>query len=421
MTYTPARVVEVVAWGERVGAVALDPRTGIGVFEYEPAWRRSGRELSPLLAPLSATRFLGPTSAHETFHGLPPMLADVLPDDFGNAVIDAYLVREGIDRTQFTPLDRLVYAGNRALGALEFHPPSPQPEPPTALDLGRLVTEARAAIRGDLAQAPTAAVKTLFSVGTSAGGARAKAVIAINDAGEVRSGSLPPEPGWTDYILKFDGTGTDSGGAEEYTRIEYAYHLMAKAAGVTVPPARLLEEGGRAHFLSERFDRVDGRRIHVQSLCALRGLDFRVRDTHDYAQLLDTVNLLGLPPETRTEVLRRAAFNVFACNRDDHTKNHAFLMDQSGQWSLSPAYDLTFAYHPDSYWTARHLMGVGGEFAAPRRADLERLGDAWAVPLIGRTLDAVADAVAAWPDFATQAGVDQARSAAIREVLAGIA
>jgi serine/threonine-protein kinase HipA len=417
MTYAPASVVEVVAWGERVGAVALDPRTGVGVFEYEPAWRRSGRELSPLLAPLSAARVVGPTAARDTFHGLPPMLADVLPDDFGNAVIDAYLVREGIDRAQFTPLDRLVYAGNRALGALEFRPPSPQPEPPTALDLGRLVTEARAAIRGDLANEPTAAVKTLFSVGTSAGGARAKAVIAIDDAGRVRSGSLPPEQGWTDYILKFDGTGSDDGATEGYTRIEYAYHLMARAAGITVPPAKLLEEGGRAHFLSERFDRVDGRRIHVQSLCALRGLDFRTRDAHDYAQLLETVNLLGLPPETRTEVLRRAAFNVFACNRDDHTKNHAFLMDESGRWSLSPAYDLTFAYHPDSYWTARHLMGVEGEFAAPTRAHLERLGDAWAVPDIGRTLDAVADAVAAWPEFAAQAGVERDRVDAISSVL----
>jgi serine/threonine-protein kinase HipA len=133
--------------------------------------------------------------------------------------------------------------------------------------------------------------------------------------------------------------------------------------------------------------------------------------------LLETVNLLGLPPETRTEVLRRAAFNVFACNRDDHTKNHAFLMDESGRWSLSPAYDLTFAYHPDSYWTARHLMGVEGEFAAPTRAHLERLGDAWAVPDIGRTLDAVADAVAAWPEFAAQAGVERDRVDAISSVL----
>ncbi len=419
MSYAPANVVEVVAWGETVGAVALDPASGVGVLEYTPQWRRGNRELSPVLAPLSAGRVTGSTRALDTFHGLPPLLADVLPDDFGNAIIDAYLTREGIDRSTFTPLDRLVYAGNRAMGALEFRPPSPQPEPPTALSLSRLVGEARAAIRGDLAKEPSAAVVTLFSVGTSAGGARAKAVVAINDAGEIRSGSLPPEPGWTDYVMKFDGAGTDSGASEGYTRIEYAYHLMASAAGIQVPPARLLEEGGRAHFLSQRFDRHDGQRVHMQSLCALRGLDFRLRDAHDYAQLLETSDLLGLPPETRTEILRRAAFNVFAFNRDDHTKNHAFLMDRSGAWSLAPAFDLIFAYAPQSYWNARHLMAVDGEFAAPTREHLERLGDAWAVPSIKAALAQVADAVAQWPDFAAQAGVDAQRARVIGDVLTG--
>jgi serine/threonine-protein kinase HipA len=417
MSYAPANVVEVVAWGETVGAVALDPTTGVGVLEYTPQWRRGNRELSPVLAPLTAARVTGSTRALDTFHGLPPLLADVLPDDFGNAIIDAYLTREGIDRTSFTPLDRLVYAGNRAMGALEFRPPSPQPAPPTALNLSRLVGEARAAIRGDLAKEPTAAVVTLFSVGTSAGGARAKAVVAISDAGEIRSGSLPPEPGWTDYVMKFDGAGSDTGESEGYTRIEYAYHLMARAAGIVVPPARLLEEGGRAHFLSQRFDRQAGERVHMQSLCALRALDFRLRDAHDYAQLFETVDLLGLPPETRTEILRRAAFNVFAFNRDDHTKNHAFLMDRTGQWSLAPAFDLTFAYSPSSYWNSRHLMGVDGEFTAPGRPDLERIGDIWGVPGINATLNQVADAVATWPDFARQAGVETERARVISEVL----
>jgi len=234
-------------------------------------------------------------------------------------------------------------------------------------------------------------------------------VIAIDAAGHVRSGSVPPERGWTDYLLKFDGTGNDAHVTDGYTRIEYAYHLMAAAAGITVPEARLLEEGGRAHFLSKRFDRGDGTRVHLQSLCAMRGLDFRIVGTHDYGQYLATIGELGLGSEAVAEGFRRAAFNVFAFNRDDHTKNVAFLMDPDGRWRLAPAFDLTFSFRPDSPWVARHQMGVDGVFADPTRQDLERLGDRWAVPGIRGILAEVAGAVARWSEFADEAGVDAAR------------
>ncbi len=409
MTYVPATVVRVDAWGQTVGAVALDPSTGLGVFEYEPDWVSTRRELSPILAPTSVRIAHGESRSRETFLGLPPFLADSLPDDFGNAIVDAYLAREGIDAGEFTALDRLVYAGGRALGALEFYPPAPRVQTPSALDLGTLVTEARRALRGDLAHDPETSIRDLFGVGTSAGGARAKAVIAIDAGGNVRSGSVPPERGWTDYLLKFDGTGNDAHATDGYTRIEYAYHLMAAAAGITVPEARLLEEGGRAHFLSKRFDREDGTRVHLQSLCAMRGLDFRLVGTHDYGQYLATIGELGLGADAVAEGFRRAVFNVFAYNRDDHTKNVAFLMDPDGRWRLAPAFDLTFSFRPESPWVARHQMGVDGVFADPTRQDLERLGDRWAVPGIRGILAEVADAVARWREFADEAGVEAGR------------
>lgn len=416
MAYVPTDVVRVDAWGEVVGAVALDPRTGLGVFEFDAAWAASGRELSPILAPTTSRRAYGEARSRETFLGLPPFLADSLPDDFGNAVVDAYLAREGIDRGAFTALDRLVYAGGRALGALEFHPPAPRATQPTALDLSELVTQARAAIRGDLDREPAAALRDLFGVGTSAGGARAKAVVAIDPDGRVRSGSLPPEAGWVDYLLKFDGTGNDEHRSDGYTRVEYAYHLMAAAGGIDVPEARVLEEGGRAHFLSRRFDREGGRRVHLQSLCALRGLDFRQVGTHDYGQYLETVGLLRLGPEALAQAFRRAAFNVLAYNRDDHTKNVAFLMGEDGRWRLAPAFDLTFSYRAGSPWVARHQMGVDGVFDDPGRADLERLGDRWGVPGIRGEIDAVAGAVERWPEFARAAGVDEERQKRIGDL-----
>jgi serine/threonine-protein kinase HipA len=420
VTFVPASVVRVDAWGETVGAVALDPATGGGVFEYDPRWVESGRELSPLLAPTSARLVRGSSRSRETFLGLPPFLADSLPDDFGNAVVDAYLVREGIDAADFSPLDRLVYAGGRALGALEFHPPAPRAENPSALDLGALVTEARRALTGDLARDPERALRDLMGVGTSAGGARPKAIVAIDSAGRVRSGSLPPEPGWTDYLLKFDGTGNDAHATDGFTRIEYAYHLMAEAAGIALPEARLLEEGGRAHFLTRRFDRGDGERIHLQSLCAMRGLDFRLLGTHDYGQYLETIDALGLGPEALAEGFRRAAFNVLAFNRDDHTKNVAFLMGSDGRWRLAPAFDLTFAYRPGSRWTSRHQMAVDGVFDDPTREDLARLGDRWGVPGIRAIVGEVAGAVARWRDFADAAGVDEDRRERIAAILASV-
>ena len=348
------------------------------------------------------------------------MLADSLPDDFGNALIDAWMAREGVSRDQITPLDRLAYLGSRGMGALEFVPDTgPWQSRTTAIDLSELVVAARAAVQGSLiddSQA-AAALQQIINVGTSAGGQRAKAIINLNPATkEVRSGHLTPEPGFEPWLLKFDGMGQDQqlGSSEVYGRIEYAYSLMAQAAGITMPQTDLLEEGGRAHFMSHRFDRsADGAKVHMQTLCAMAAVDFRLRGANDYAQYFRCVDDLGLVDDDKTEAFRRAVFNVAAKNCDDHSKNFAFLLPQHGQWQLAPAYDVTFAYNPRGAWTNQHLMGVNGRFAEVSRRDLMTLADRFAIPRAAGAINAVLDAVDSWPVFARAAGLTPRQTDAI--------
>jgi serine/threonine-protein kinase HipA len=412
MAYQPVEVVEVVAWGQRVGAVALDPATGFYVFEYAPAWQEHGIELAPTTMPLGQMRYVFPALPFETFHRLPAMLADALPDAFGNALTTAYLVGEGVPTGAITPLDRLAYLASRGLGALEFRPPrGPRPRKATAIDLSELVVAARSAVFGafDSEEGITQSVRHLISVGTSAGGARAKAVVAWNPAtSEVRSGQVPSDPGFEQWLLKLDGVGTDLdlGESADYGRIEYAYSLMAKAAGIEMTPCRLLLEGGRAHFMTRRFDRVgDGPKVHTQTLCALAHLDFRLVGAHDYAQLFEIAERLGLGPEAAAEVFRRMAFNVAAANCDDHTKNFSFLLSERGAWELAPAYDVTHAHNPQSYWTAQHLMAVNGQTRAIDRSDLATVGDRFEVPDARGIIGAVLDAVDSWSECAEAADV----------------
>ena len=414
MTYEPTRAVEVRIWGARVGAVA--PGRGGFRFEYSPQWRRGGIELSPLLMPVTGSAAVFSFSAlnDATYQGLPPMLADALPDKFGNSIVDAWLASEGIDRSQITPIDRLAYQGARGMGALEFVPDrGPQAPEPTAIDLGRLIETARSVVAGTLRDDSHAsdALTQIISVGTSAGGARPKAIVNINDdSQEIRSGQAMPGPGEQSWLLKFDGVGADRqlGDSQQYTRIEYAYSLMARAAGITMAETRLLAEGGRRHFLSRRFDREAGARIHMQSLCGINAVDFNLRGTNDYAQLFTTANRLGLGEDARTQLFRRMAFNVAAANHDDHSKNHAFLLREGGSWELSPAYDVTFARDAQSLWLKQHLMGVNGKFADIGRADLLAAADRFAIPGAKRALSDVNDALASWPEFAVGAELNGA-------------
>ncbi len=419
MSYHPVDVVEVRAWDRRVGAVARDPDTGHYAFAYAPEWILTGIELAPLTMPLRTGSYQFPELRSETFQGLPALLADALPDAFGNALVNAWMADQGIVLERVSSLDRLAYAADRALGALEFRPPARAVgvDPPTAVQLADLVQAARQTVRGQFASDETAraALQQLIQVGTSAGGARAKAVVAFNPATyQVRSACGPGEPGFEQWLIKLDGVsasgmdghGDDLGESVPYGRIEYAYWLMATRAGVEMTECLLLAEGPRRHFMTRRFDRTpDGGRIHAASLCALVHLDFNLIATHSYDQYLQTVTSLGLGPDALAQAYRRMVFNVAAANHDDHTKNFAFLCSPDGLWALAPAFDVTHAYRPDSVWTSRHLLSVNGHFEGISRDDLEAVGERNRVPGYRRIRREVVAAMESWPEHAAAAEV----------------
>jgi serine/threonine-protein kinase HipA len=414
VAYEPVDLIEVRCWRQLVGAVALDPASGFYVFEYEPMWARSGVQLAPTTMPVDRRdrRFVFPALPPLTYLRLPALVADALPDDFGNALTTAYLASEGVAVEAITPLDRLAYLGARGMGALEFHPGrGPRGRRSTAIELGELVVAARTALTGQLtgADSATDAVGHLIAVGTSAGGARAKAVVALNPAtGEVRSGQVPVDPGFESWLLKLDGVTTDHdlGVSGHFGRIEFAYSRMATQAGIDMTDCRLLEEGGRAHFMTRRFDRSpDGAKVHQQTLCALGHLDFRQRGTHDYAQLFSVIEQLRLGPDARAQAFRRMVFNVAAANCDDHSKNFSFLLAQGGEWELSPAYDLTHAYSPSSEWTHEHLLAVNGRRSGITRNDLDTVADRFMVPRSSGIVTEVLAAIDQWPRHAAEAGL----------------
>jgi serine/threonine-protein kinase HipA len=420
--HRPVPVIEVRIWDKRVGAVALDPRLGYYVFEYDTRFVATGFELAPLTMPLQQARspFVFADLPELTYRRLPGMLADALPDDFGNALIDAWMAGKGIDKSQVTVLDRLAYMGKRGFGALEFRPASaPAIASGTAITLSRLVEGARKAIQGELGtdQLAKSALAQIIQVGTSAGGARAKAAIAWNpDTNELRAGQFEVAPGFEHWLLKFDGMGADRelGGSQDYGRIEYAYYQMARAAGIAISDSRLLEENGRAHFMTRRFDRDGNRKHHVQTLCGLVHLDFKQKATHDYSQLFSVIKRLNLGYHSLEEAFRRMAFNVMAANCDDHTKNFSFLMQKGKGWELAPAYDVTHAHNPHGEWTRQHLMSVNGRVAGITQADLLAVGERFGVGTAPKVLKQVAESIAAWPDFAAQAGVAPAELKRIR-------
>jgi len=420
MAYTPVDLVEVLAWGRAVGAIAPGRQRDSYVFEYDPAWIADGAEIAPALMPVARRLYSFPGYSAATWQGLPPPIADSLPDRFGNSIVDAWLARNGVAAEQITALDRLAYLGERGMGALEFRPDhTPALPPPTAIDLAQLIVSARRAVEGSLGSEDEsqAALRRIIEVGTSAGGARAKAIVNFDPtSAEIRSGHVAPQPGFQPWLLKFDGMGTDAqlGPGRNYGRVEYAYSLMARAAGIRMSETRLLEEHGRAHFMTRRFDRTEsGERMHMLTLCGMDGLDFNAVGVNDYAQYFARIVALGLPRENLDQAFLRMTFNVVAANCDDHTKNAAFLMAPDGTWSLAPAYDVTHAFAPGNRWLSQHLMGVNGVFADIRRSDVMAVADRFAVEGALTALAAVRDAVASWPQFAAQAGLDPAHADAL--------
>lgn len=417
--------VEVFLWGQRIGVTVMDPRYGYYAFRYTPEFRALGIEPAPLTMPVNPDRtWLFTDLPPATYQRLPALLSDALPDDFGNALINRWMAERGIAATDITPADRLAYMSNRAMGALQFKPArGPMTRTPAAIRMSALVTEARKAMQGtiDDDDHASAALRSMIEVGTSAGGARAKAVIAWNPAtDEIRSGQLDAPPGFGHWLLKFDGMGSDRdlGASQQYGRIEYAYHLMARAAGVQMADCRLLEENGRAHFMTRRFDRdADGARHHIQTLCAMSHLDFRRIGTNSYAQLFDTAAQLRLAYPQVEEIFRRMVFNVMGRNCDDHTKNFSFRLRQGAAWELAPGYDMTFAHNPASKWTHQHLMSVNGRFAGITIDDLLEVAARFGVGTARRVIEQVRAAVDQWEDHAHSAGVEERQVRYIRQRL----
>lgn len=423
------RVVEVRLWGRTIGAAVKPPGQVAASFEYDADFQRSGIELSPLHMPLGPTIYQFPALPQAAFKGLPGLLADSLPDRFGNDVIDAWLSRTGRDPASFGALERLCYLGRRGMGALTFHPAEgPEADADERLEIAELVELAsdilasrgqlRAAFRDD----PGPGLATILQVGTSAGGARAKALIGWNEAtGEVRSGQLDLPEGFGYWLLKFDGVSGngDRGLADPkgYGTIEYAYHRLAVAAGIEMTSCRLLEEGGRRHFMTRRFDRTPRGRLHLQSLGALDHLDYNQPGTASYERAFDVMRHLDLPMEDLEQQFRRMVFNLVARNQDDHVKNIAFLMDRAGRWRLSPAYDVTWSYNPAGAFTSRHQMTVNGRREGFEAGDLEATSRHAGLPRSRwrRILSEVVDAVSTWPEVAADLGVSPDRIEAIAE------
>ena len=423
----------VILWGSDIGAVTWVEDRALGVFQYTSRFARSGIQPAPLMMPLREFPYEFPALARETFRGLPGLLADSLPDDFGNAVINEWLASQGRSADSLNPVERLCYTGRRGMGALEFEPATLGP--PTAdrvlevaklADLADRILRERAALGGVLKGVDDKkTIEDILRVGTSAGGARAKAILAWNpQTGEFRSGQVAAQAGFEYWLMKFDGVagevGTSLATPQGFGSIEYAYHLMAVEAGVVMSPCRLHHEGGRSHFMTKRFDRTaSGDKLHLQSLGAMAHVDYRQPSSTSYEQAMQVMRRIGLPQEDLEEQFLRAVLNVVGCNQDDHVKNIALLMDRNGVWRLSPAFDVAYAQNPGGQWTHQHQMSVNGKRSAIGRTDLIALAHAADIktPRANAIIDRVVGVFDRWPDFATRAQVSAGHLAAIKRSL----
>jgi len=426
-------VAKVRLWGRTIGAVALMDGEEVASFEFAPAFISSGIEVAPLTMPLSDRVYRFPELSRQAFHGLPGLLADSLPDKFGHRLIDAWLARLGRAPGSMNAVERLNYTGRRGMGALEFEPRlGPEARKSRRLQVDALVELASKVLNQREAlhtsfddDTSERAMADILRVGTSAGGARAKAVVAWNpETGEVRSGQVDPGSGFEHWLLKFDGVSSNRDHELDdprgYGAIEYAYHLMARAAGIDMSECRLLEENGRRHFITRRFDRTpEGSKLHMQSLGAMAHFDYNLPGAYSYEQAFQVMRKLGLTMAETEQFYRRVVFNILARNQDDHVKNIAFLMDRSGRWRLAPAFDLVFSYNPDGDWTASHQMTLNGRRDHFGYDDFEALARVAGLKRgRGRALfREIREIVLNWPDYARQADLPASSTSRINELL----
>lgn len=422
-------VAAVTLWGTRIGAVSVHPGERAASFQYDPEFVSSNIQLAPVRMPLRQAPYSFPQLPADAFHGLPGLLSDSLPDRWGHALVDAWLAAQGRDAGSFDVVERLCYVGSRGIGALQFEPAlDSQAGTGADLQLTELVSLAsealaqRARFVAELGTHPDRqAISQLLQIGTSAGGARPKVIIAYNEqTGQVRSGQTDQGPGFHHWILKFDGVSGagDRGLADPqgWGAVEYAYAQMAVRAGVSMTECRLLEEDGRRHFMTRRFDRTDtGGRLHTQTIAALDHVSFNEPGAYSYEQALTLMRRLGLDTTQIEQQFRRMVFNIVARNQDDHVKNISLIMNRDGVWSLSPAYDLTFAYNSGSPWLREHQMSVAGKRDGFTAGDLNQVARLAGLPR-GRSaaiLTQVRDTVEQWPQFAEAAGVPEHLTAMI--------
>ncbi len=419
-------------WGIRVGAVSWDDEQKLGSFEFEPSFPINNWDVSPIKMPVDKTgqifnfpELIGST----TYKGLPGLLADVLPDRYGNTLINTWLARNGRQPDSMHPVEMLCFTGNRGMGALEFEPVSPKSgDTATKIEISGLIEIAqdilnnRNSFHTSLTENEEKALTDILKVGTSAGGARAKALIAYNEkTGEVRSGQASAPKGFEQWLIKFDGVhDTQFGESSGYGRVEMAYYHMAKACGIEMTECRLLEEHNRAHFMTKRFDRQAGEKLHVQTWCAMDHKDFQQVGNFSYEELFQTMRTLGLAYPRAEQLYRRMIFNVIARNCDDHTKNFAFTMDKTGLWDLSPAYDICHAYRPSSIWVSKQSLSVNGKREQINRNDLVFLANQMNIKKPNELINEVQDSVKNWKRYAKEVGVEKKLTDAIQATLIDI-
>ncbi|MBQ3843720.1 MAG: type II toxin-antitoxin system HipA family toxin [Bacteroidales bacterium] len=407
-------VAKVNMFGMPVGTFRWDERYEVVRFEYDNSFAGRGLEPSPLMMPVREGRIYSFGDLDkETFKGLPGMLADSLPDTYGRALFDKWLALTG--RTSSNPIETLCFLGKRCMGALEFEPAMDIAYDKNAkFEIDSLVNVANEALSQkssfgvNLNDDKKTAIAEILRLGTSAGGQRAKAIIAYNKVtGEVRSGQVEAPSGFDYYLIKLDGVSATAGFKEtgNHGRLEYSFYKLAKACGIEMTECSLIEENGRAHFLTKRFDRENGKKIHMQTLCGIAHFDYRLHCAYSYEQAFNVMRALRLPYSEAQEMFRRMVFNVVVRNQDDHTKNISFLMDESGKWRLSPAYDMGYAYNPNGRWTATHQMSINGKFDEITREDLLVFAQQNNIKEAADIIDETCEVVSHWPEIANDCGV----------------
>lgn len=422
-------------WGELVGAIAWDAQEHLGYFEYDPSFIQKGWELSPIKMPLPnrqrvyAFPELQPerNTFYDTFKGLPGLLADVLPDKYGHQLMNLWLAQQGRPVDSMNPVEQLSFIGTRGMGALEFEPQRLRTRQNTfSVEVDSLVAVAsdmlqeRSRFKANVQEEQETAIKQLITLGTSAGGARPKAVIAYHPkTGEVRSGQANVPQGFEHWLIKLDGVSDiQLGDTMGYGRVEMAYYLMAKEAGIDMMPCQLLEENGRAHFMTQRFDREQGSiKHHIQTFCALNHYDFNEVGSYSYEQLFQTMRELRLSYLDAEQMFRRMVFNVVSRNCDDHTKNFSFRLKKEGKWELAPAYDICHAYRPDSIWVNQHALSVNGKRKDISNADFLAVAKAMNIKKAPQIIAKIRAVVAQWPDYARQVKVDLKKQERIQTTL----